>query len=569
MTSISYTETIQTYGIRVPVVAPIINDRMRGVIESGRYERNEVRLLERIVTPDDRVLELGAGVGVVSTAAARKIGADRVTTIEANPDLIPLIRETHRLNAVEGIRLIHGVGLSAPEVPELPFYLRENFWASSLDWRRQDRRATGLRTVSVPTIDLNSLMAEVAPTILVMDIEGGELELLDALDLRSVRAVIMEFHPRVYGQAGVSRIFDNLRIAGLAYDPMQSRGGTVVVFTRFAATATSKTRVCAVTCMKDEGPFILEWVAYHRAIGMTDFLIFTNDCSDGTGPLLDALDRRGIVRHLPNPSGVLNSPRHQPIAVQYAKQHKEAAGADWVISMDVDEFLNIHVGDGRLDDLFAAMPEARVISLSHLDFGCDGIEVYEDQFVTRQMARCQSPDPVERDRRGIKTLVHRDAPANRLSNHRPFFQNPEEALPVWVDGSGRAMAPRVVEGEHKGIDARGAYDLAQINHYPVRSMETFLVKSIKGDVVAVDKFAGIDYFDKRDAAVAVDTSILRHLDAAGAEFDALLADPEIRELHLKAVAHHARTIADLRKAPDRKTLLGEMKRRHASRVSAD
>ncbi|MGB8813172.1 MAG: glycosyltransferase family 2 protein, partial [Paracoccaceae bacterium] len=41
-------------------------------------------------------------------------------------------------------------------------------------------------------------------------------------------------------------------------------------------------RTAIVTTMKNEGPFILEWIAYHRMIGVDDFLIYTNDCSDGT-----------------------------------------------------------------------------------------------------------------------------------------------------------------------------------------------------------------------------------------------------------------------------------------------
>lgn len=49
---------------------------------------------------------------------------------------------------------------------------------------------------------------------------------------------------------------------------------------------------CIVSTMKNEGPFILEWIAHHRAIGVDDFLIYTNDCTDGTDRLLDALARR-------------------------------------------------------------------------------------------------------------------------------------------------------------------------------------------------------------------------------------------------------------------------------------
>ena len=45
-----------------------------------------------------------------------------------------------------------------------------------------------------------------------------------------------------------------------------------------------------ITTMKNEGPFILEWLAYHRAIGVDDFLIYTNDCTDGTDTMLDLLE---------------------------------------------------------------------------------------------------------------------------------------------------------------------------------------------------------------------------------------------------------------------------------------
>lgn len=41
-----------------------------------------------------------------------------------------------------------------------------------------------------------------------------------------------------------------------------------------------------ITSMRDEAPFIPEWIAYHRLIGFTDFLIYSNDCADGTLSLI-------------------------------------------------------------------------------------------------------------------------------------------------------------------------------------------------------------------------------------------------------------------------------------------
>ena len=49
-------------------------------------------------------------------------------------------------------------------------------------------------------------------------------------------------------------------------------------------------RITAVTCVKNEGPFLLEWIAFHRVIGVTDFLFYSNDCTDATDRLLDQLE---------------------------------------------------------------------------------------------------------------------------------------------------------------------------------------------------------------------------------------------------------------------------------------
>ena len=57
-------------------------------------------------------------------------------------------------------------------------------------------------------------------------------------------------------------------------------------------------RALAILCVKNEGAFLLEWLAHHRATGFTDFLVFSNDCSDGTDLMLDRLaDQFGVNRY--------------------------------------------------------------------------------------------------------------------------------------------------------------------------------------------------------------------------------------------------------------------------------
>ena len=107
-------------------------------------------------------------------------------------------------------------------------------------------------------------------------------------------------------------------------------------------------RITAVTCVKNEGPFLLEWIAYNRLIGVNALLFYSNDCTDGTDLLLDALAARGLVHHLPNPAEGRN---YQMEALKHAQSHPSVRGADWVWVADVDEFLNIHVGDHTIDAL--------------------------------------------------------------------------------------------------------------------------------------------------------------------------------------------------------------------------
>ena len=61
--------------------------------------------------------------------------------------------------------------------------------------------------------------------------------------------------------------------------------------------------VLAITTMRNEAPFVLEWIAYHKHIGVTDCLIYTIDCEDGTDVLLDRLAALGVVPHERNHSG--------------------------------------------------------------------------------------------------------------------------------------------------------------------------------------------------------------------------------------------------------------------------
>lgn len=327
-------------------------------------------------------------------------------------------------------------------------------------------------------------------------------------------------------------------------------------------------RTLVVTCMKNEGPFILEWLAYHRLIGVDDFLIYTNDCTDGTDTLLDLLQARGLVTRRDNPYRTIRA-KPQHAALSAAAEEPSVQRAGWIICMDVDEFIDVHVGDGRLMDLYGAVGEANMISLTWRLFGNSDHDRYEDALVTERFTRC-APRLIRRPHQawGIKTLFQNLGYFRRFGIHRPLDVVREAVGNIrWVNGSGAAMPKGMLKtGWRSGIDSYG-YDLATLNHYSVRSVESYLVKRDRGRVNHVARDQGEAYWFRMNNNAEEDRSIQRHLPALRKALAELLADPEIAAAHAASVAAHRARIADLLADPDYRGLFDSLSSDRMKRLS--
>lgn len=306
-------------------------------------------------------------------------------------------------------------------------------------------------------------------------------------------------------------------------------------------------RVVGVTTMKNEGPYILDWVAYHLSIGFTHFLVYTNDCDDGTDQILDCLSRTGLVTRVDNPADIAAGERPQWVALKLAEQHPLVTGADCYCVFDVDEYINIHTGQGRLEDLFAACGNPEMISMTWRFFGCSGVLGFDDRPVPEQFTRC-APEFVRfpHNNWGFKTLVRQPATFTQLGVHRP--QGPRsEVMPHWTNGSGQQMPQRyMTSGWRSSLESRG-YDLVTLNHYAVRSLDSFLVKRDRGRTNHVKRDQGITYWNIHNRNDEQDNSIICRLDRARAVKDTLLlTHPGLFDLHLRSVEWHEAKIAELK-----------------------
>jgi hypothetical protein len=318
-------------------------------------------------------------------------------------------------------------------------------------------------------------------------------------------------------------------------------------------------RCAIVTTMKNEGPFILECLAYHRAIGFDDIIVYTNDCSDGTDTMLQMLECKGICQWRENRFQEMDlKPQHA--ALQMAEQEDVIKNAKWATCIDVDEFVNIKVGDGTLDALFAAVPDANMIAMTWRLFGNGDVHEYVDGPITEQFLRC-APEFARKPHQawGFKTLFQNIGLFKKLGVHRPKGLNPQLWEDInWVNGSGNPLPREMFRNGWRSTIETYGYDLVQLNHYAVRSAESFLVKRDRGRVNHVDRDQGLAYWFRMNNNYEEETSILSRLPMMKAELEKLMSDPEIAAAHEHSVVCHRAKIDALKATENYSNFYGEL-----------
>jgi FkbM family methyltransferase len=201
-------EWADNHGIMLPVKHALVSPGIAREIYFGDYEAKEIEIISKRLAADDVVFEVGAGLGYLSAYCARRTGSDKVFTYEANPELIPLIRETHARNGVAptvtNALLARGEG-------EREFHIEDDFWASSA-------HRGGGRAITVKQLDLDRELGRIRPSFMIVDIEGGEAEFFAGADLSTVRKICVETHPDVLGDRVLSEMFAGLVAKGFALD---------------------------------------------------------------------------------------------------------------------------------------------------------------------------------------------------------------------------------------------------------------------------------------------------------------------------------------------------------------
>ena len=291
------------------------------------------------------------------------------------------------------------------------------------------------------------------------------------------------------------------------------------------------------SAQRNEGPFLLEWLAYHHVIGFDRFVVVSNDCTDGSDDLLDRLAHHMPLDHVVQTVDGPNAPQHQ--AQHVARQAGLLRHKDFVIWLDADEFLNIHAGAGHIADLRTAMGEASGICLNWKLFGSARQRRWPGRQLDPVFSRCGAP--LGKSVQFCKTMFRLSDEIEFLAIHRPVIHlGAARDRPVWVRGDGRRLDPVFVHDRlPKGLPPSRlpgwpSYGIGQINHYAVRTPDLYALRTRRGDgSVARDEPDRIGrrynarHFRMYDKNLFRDTSIQRHAEAVSDYVSRLLAKTDV------------------------------------------
>lgn len=225
-------------------------------------------------------------------------------------------------------------------------------------------------------------------------------------------------------------------------------------------------RVALVAPIKQETPYLLEWIAYHRALGVENFMLGDNGGDDHTSDLLEALDGAGLITRLDWRGHVEFQVHFDVDAIR-----RMTGRADVCCITDVDEFIRPMGERQNIPSAIAEIfsnPGISAAALNWASYGSSGrIEPGEGLVIERFTRRAPDDDPLHRV---VKSLVRPERFDQMANPHEVRLTSGE-----YVNDSGEPVRWKSVAATECTSWTR-----LRVDHFVVKSRREFEMKKKRG-----------------------------------------------------------------------------------------
>jgi len=228
---------------------------------------------------------------------------------------------------------------------------------------------------------------------------------------------------------------------------------------------------------KNEGPYFVEWIEWHKNLGVEKFYIYDNESTDDTRKILEPYIESGLVDYVFFPG------KKQQLSGYDHCLEKHRFEARWIAFIDLDEFI-VPIKDQTIPDFLKRFESFSVVEINGLIYGSGGAK--------------------KKDAGGVmERFKYHSIPNNRFNRHVKSIVNPRCVFTFIGAHEAARISGKTADSHGNSIkknfrDREPQQDIIRLNHYMVKSYEEFLEKHSRGSVRGDHKRFSMEYFDKFD-----------------------------------------------------------------------
>mmetsp|Transcript_36842 Transcript_36842/g.66244 ORF Transcript_36842/g.66244 Transcript_36842/m.66244 type:complete len:423 (-) Transcript_36842:41-1309(-) len=310
-----------------------------------------------------------------------------------------------------------------------------------------------------------------------------------------------------------------------------------------------KLAICAF--VKDEAPYLAEWIEHHKMIGFDSILLYNDNSTDDTQCVLDAYAQKVYVIRIPEDTGSRYNVKFLPSQHDNEAQlailescrrflvdeeiNSGKVGSTWLLTNDIDEFLwfDWQFGSAKnalvklLNEVSPWQPQVKSTVIPSCVFGTSGQECLEPGLV-------------------MKRFVHRDENMHCTMKGSAFAMMGKSISLVssMVKEEPRVHFHKVSKPSRVDVYATGKY--LKLAHYKTKSREEFYARLCNSRYVFkyFDPYSNINKNTKYPGCC----SPSHFFDYVGDKFiyedKLMLSFAEELELIMSKTAHHCQRILE-------------------------
>lgn len=207
-------EYVEMDGVPIGVKNRPYSFATKRILVRGGYESSERELLKGRILPGDVIIEMGGSIGILTAILSHMTGkTGRVVSIEASAKIADYSRSW--LKEKGNVDVITGYGFPVYALEKPIFIQGLDESAGSLGGIVTYSTGQGKSVDLGENIyDIRKIMSQfnIRPDVLVIDVEGSEKTMIEnELGFPdSVRLVLIELHPHIYGQNTMEKVVSAL-----------------------------------------------------------------------------------------------------------------------------------------------------------------------------------------------------------------------------------------------------------------------------------------------------------------------------------------------------------------------